>query len=101
MDPIWQANEVFTSQAKGVIGNPYPSRPWLQDKAAAAPASGNIGVKGVIAGNIFIILYLRYLLYFSFNIFIFYFFIIHYKFMSILSHKISPHTPDILKEKKK
>lgn len=52
MDPLWQANQVFTSRGNGVIGNPYPSRPWLQDKAAAAPASGNIGVKGIIAGGI-------------------------------------------------
>ncbi|XP_044260293.1 putative tricarboxylate transport protein, mitochondrial [Tribolium madens] len=31
--------------------NPFP-RPWMRDTAAAAPASGNIGLKGIVAGGL-------------------------------------------------
>lgn len=31
----------------------YPfKRPWLRENGAAAPAAGNTGVKGIIAGEI-------------------------------------------------
>ena len=54
MDIAWLGRQILTSQEiKGVPGNPFLRRPWLQDKAAAAPAATNIGVKGIIAGNFF------------------------------------------------
>lgn len=45
-----QSMSNYKDTPKRVAGNPYPSRPWLQDRAAAAPASSNVGVKGIIAG---------------------------------------------------
>lgn len=53
MEPVWLFQQMCkgTTGSKGVPGNPYPLRPWLQDRAAAAPASTNVGVKGIIAGN--------------------------------------------------
>ncbi|XP_008548536.1 tricarboxylate transport protein, mitochondrial [Microplitis demolitor] len=47
-----QSMSNYKDTPKRVAGNPYPSRPWLQDRAAAAPASSNVGVKGIIAGGI-------------------------------------------------
>ncbi|KAF7994714.1 hypothetical protein HCN44_004186 [Aphidius gifuensis] len=52
IDPLWQKNQVFTSRGNDVIGNPHLSKPRLQDKSATAPSSGNIGLKGIIAGGI-------------------------------------------------
>lgn len=35
-----------------VHNNPFGQRPWLKDNGAAAPAGGgNMGLKGIIAGN--------------------------------------------------
>ncbi|XP_015115298.1 putative tricarboxylate transport protein, mitochondrial isoform X2 [Diachasma alloeum] len=52
MDPTWLSKQLSPASPRGVPGNPYPSRPWLQDRAAAAPATTNVGVKGIIAGGI-------------------------------------------------
>lgn len=36
-----------------IHNNPFGKRPWLKDNGAAAPAGGgNMGLKGIIAGNI-------------------------------------------------
>lgn len=50
-DTLWQKSQVFTSHGNGVVGNPYPSKIQLQDKSAVVQSSGNIGLKGIIAGN--------------------------------------------------
>ncbi|XP_063991702.1 tricarboxylate transport protein, mitochondrial [Diachasmimorpha longicaudata] len=52
MDLTWLSKQISPASPRGVAGNPYPSRPWLQDRAAAAPATTNVGVKGIIAGGI-------------------------------------------------
>ncbi|XP_031834919.1 mitochondrial citrate transporter scheggia [Nomia melanderi] len=42
-------------QESGTISrfrNPFPCRPWLKDTGLAAAASGNTGLKGIVAGGI-------------------------------------------------
>lgn len=51
MDSISLVRECMLSKGRVLPGNPFISRPWLEDKAAAATPSGNVGVKGIIAGN--------------------------------------------------
>lgn len=52
MDPVWLVRECMLTPGSRVPGNPFLSRPWLQEKGAAATPSGNIGLKGIIAGGI-------------------------------------------------
>lgn len=53
MDPVWLGREIFGSPApRKYASNPFPTRPWMQDTAAAASAgTTNVGVKGIIAGT--------------------------------------------------
>ncbi|XP_033210504.1 putative tricarboxylate transport protein, mitochondrial [Belonocnema kinseyi] len=52
MDPLLLVRECVLSPGNRVPKNPFITRPWLQDKAAAATPSGNIGLKGIVAGGI-------------------------------------------------
>lgn len=52
MDSISLVRECLLSKKRVLPGNPFITRPWLEDKALAATPSGNVGVKGIIAGGI-------------------------------------------------
>ena len=51
MDPLCLVRECMLSPGHRASRNPFTARPWLQDTAAAAAASGNIGLKGIVAGK--------------------------------------------------
>lgn len=51
MDSISLVRECLLSKKRVLPGNPFITRPWLEDKALAATPSGNVGVKGIIAGK--------------------------------------------------
>nr|XP_012216487.1 PREDICTED: putative tricarboxylate transport protein, mitochondrial [Linepithema humile] len=52
MDSNRQQQQLLASACRGMM--PFPRRPWMSETgfAAAAAASGNLGLKGVIAGGI-------------------------------------------------
>ncbi|XP_015593327.1 tricarboxylate transport protein, mitochondrial [Cephus cinctus] len=54
MDPALLQHFFRPESSEVRTSNPFPRRPWLQDRgaAAAAPAAGNIGLKGIVAGGI-------------------------------------------------
>ncbi|XP_012288153.1 tricarboxylate transport protein, mitochondrial [Orussus abietinus] len=55
MDPVWLWHQLARPdkpERRVNPINPFPQRPWLRDRGAAAPAAGNIGLKGIIAGGI-------------------------------------------------
>lgn len=52
MDVAWLLRQRFDSRksSAGALG-PFPGRPWMRDSGAAAAPAGNVGLKGIIAGE--------------------------------------------------
>ncbi|XP_014230306.1 putative tricarboxylate transport protein, mitochondrial [Trichogramma pretiosum] len=53
MDVSWLVKQTEARKRQGSNSLLYPSRPWMENNAAAAAApAGNVGLKGIIAGGI-------------------------------------------------